>query len=214
MNNKIRTVDSSDDYLIFLLNERLYGFFTEGSLLLELNRDACFDGNLLSGECIEAVLRVKDTLFTAPGSARSVVAQAAKTHTPVVSALNLNLTDKCNLNCIYCYASGGDYDRITDDMSFDTFLRAMDSLKGVIDPSRSLRFEFFGGEPLMNYDVIEKVLEWEKTQTITDTPIINRISTSLTFLTRELEEALVSGNFIVSVSLDGTRGNSECSASL
>lgn len=205
MNNSIRSVDGNDDHQVFYLNGKLYGFFAESSLLLQLNPDTCFDGNLLCGDFIEALANLDGKLKDCEGTGRAVVAEAAKDHTPAVSALNLNLTDKCNLNCVYCYASGGDYDRITNDMSFDTFEKALDDAKDVIDQTRPFRFEFFGGEPLMNREVIEKVLEWEKSQSHTDKPIINRISTSLSFLTPELEDALVTGNFILSVSLDGTR---------
>lgn len=124
-----------------------------------------------------------------------------------ISALNLNLTPRCNLACVYCYAAGGDYSRLSSDLDFRTVVSAMGESSEMLDRKRGLRFEFFGGEPMLNPQAIEDALNWERefwSERYPDSPVVNRISTNLTHLDDRGIELLRRGNFIVSVSIDGT----------
>ena len=201
----LQPLTSCPEHFLFLLEGRLYVFLTEPSILLELSSHRCLINGEPKDELQDALNELTKKLSREEGTSKQLLRRAWNDFEPKVSALNLNLTDKCNLACVYCYAKGGDYERITDDLSYETIVNTLEAARDVIDQGRQFRFEFFGGEPLMNRETIEKVLQWEKTQDIHNDPIINRVSTSLSFLTPELEEALMSGNFILSVSLDGTR---------
>ena len=203
--NKVQCLASSSEHFLFFRQGRLFSFLAEPAILLELDPQTCLDGEEPKSELLAALSQLTKQLANEEGTSRKLLRKACQEFVPKVSALNLNLTDKCNLACVYCYAKGGDYERITDDLSCETIVETLEAAREVIDNSRQFRFEFFGGEPLLNRETIEKVLQWEKSQDIHDKPIINRVSTSLSFLTPELEEALHSGNFILSVSLDGTR---------
>jgi len=193
---RIREIESTSNWILLCVDKRTYALFVEPMLLVELDEERCEDRDGL-----RAALDRTAAALGAAGAA----AVAAAADEPRVSALNLNLTDKCNLACIYCYAKGGDYDRITEDMTLDTVKTALQAARHVVDDRREFRFEFFGGEPLLNGRTIEGVLDWQDEQDLLPRTIINRVSTNLTFLTPQVESLLRRGRFIVSVSLDGTK---------
>ena len=70
-----------------------------------------------------------------------------------VKALCLHVAHTCNLNCEYCFAAQGKYHGERAVMSFEVGTRAIDFLIENSAGSRNLEVDFFGGEPLMNWDV-------------------------------------------------------------
>ncbi len=205
MNEKIEGLSSNSEHLLFRYDGELFVFLTEPALLVKLAEDKCVGSEGVNSQFSAALTKLTEKLSKTAGTSQKIVRKACEDFEPKVSALNLNLTDKCNLACVYCYAKGGDYERITDDLSFETIVETLEAARDVIDENRQFRFEFFGGEPLLNRETIEKVLKWEEGQDLHSKPIINRVSTSLSFMTPELEAELIKGSFILSVSLDGSR---------
>ncbi|HWN43545.1 MAG TPA: radical SAM protein [Thermoanaerobaculia bacterium] len=119
-------------------------------------------------------------------------------------ALNVNLTGSCNLDCTYCFADGGDYGRITDKMGSHTVDYIFDFIRGHVTRSRIVRFEFFGGEPLLNFARIQQICERsDEFSAETGIQFIHRISTNLTVLPKGAPELMRDRHFIVSVSIDG-----------
>ena len=80
----------------------------------------------------------------------------------VIKALCLHIAHTCNLNCSYCFASQGQYhgDRAT--MSFEVVKRALDFLVENSGTRRNLEVDFFGGEPLMNFDVVKQLVAYAR----------------------------------------------------
>ncbi len=80
----------------------------------------------------------------------------------IVKALCLHVAHTCNLNCSYCFASQGKYhgDRAT--MSFEVGRRALDFLVENSGSRRNLEADFFGGEPLMNLDVVKQLVAYAR----------------------------------------------------
>ena len=80
----------------------------------------------------------------------------------IVKALCLHVAHTCNLNCSYCFASQGKYhgDRAT--MSFEVGRRALDFLVENSGSRRNLEVDFFGGEPLMNLDVVKQLVAYAR----------------------------------------------------
>ncbi|MCU7725980.1 SPASM domain-containing protein [Actinoplanes sp. KI2] len=121
-------------------------------------------------------------------------------------AINVNLTNICNLACTYCFADGGDYGRITNAMGEESVGWIFDFIAANVTPSRRVRFEFFGGEPLANYktmrDICEKSVAFAAEH---DVEFVYRVSTNLTLLPKGAVELFAEHRFIVSVSLDGGR---------
>lgn len=119
--------------------------------------------------------------------------------------LNINLTPACNLKCVYCFAQGGDYgSRQSINMKDDIIEKLEKIILNNVTPSRTIRFEFFGGEPLLNFLVMKKIVTLGNIiQQREGIRFIYRISTNLTVLTDEMVKLLGENNFIVSVSIDG-----------
>jgi len=121
-------------------------------------------------------------------------------------AININLTNICNLACTYCFAAGGDYGRITDAMGEDTVEHIFDFIQQNTTPSRSVRLEFFGGEPLANFPVMRQICERsERVAEEHGIRFVYRISTNLTLMPKGVLDLFARHDFIVSVSIDGCR---------
>lgn len=76
-------------------------------------------------------------------------------------AINLNLTPACNLKCTYCFAQGGDYGQQRKlNMDEDIIPNIEALIRNNITKSRKVRFEYFGGEPLLNFKLIKKILDF------------------------------------------------------
>ena len=80
----------------------------------------------------------------------------------VVKALCLHIAHVCNLNCSYCFASQGKYHGERAVMSFEVGKRALDFLIENSGSRRNLEVDFFGGEPLMNFDVVKRLVEYAR----------------------------------------------------
>ena len=80
----------------------------------------------------------------------------------VVKALCLHVAHTCNLNCCYCFASQGKYHGERALMSYEVGKRALDFLIENSGTRRNLEVDFFGGEPLMNFDVVKKLVAYAR----------------------------------------------------
>ena len=82
----------------------------------------------------------------------------------VVKALCLHVAHTCNLNCSYCFASQGKYHGDRALMSFEVGKRALDFLIENSGHRTNLEVDFFGGEPLMNWEVVKQLVAYARTQ--------------------------------------------------
>ena len=82
----------------------------------------------------------------------------------VIKALCLHVAHTCNLNCSYCFASQGKYHGERALMSFEVGKQALDFLIANSGTRRNLEVDFFGGEPLMNWDVVKELVAYARTQ--------------------------------------------------
>ena len=80
----------------------------------------------------------------------------------VIKALCLHVAHTCNLNCGYCFASQGKYHGERAIMSFEVGKRALDFLIENSGTRRNLEVDFFGGEPLMNWDVVKDLVKYAR----------------------------------------------------
>lgn len=79
-----------------------------------------------------------------------------------IKAMCLNITHDCNLACKYCFASGGDYHAKRELMSFETAKASIDFLVSASKSRRNLEVDFFGGEPLMNFEVVKQTVRYAR----------------------------------------------------
>lgn len=76
----------------------------------------------------------------------------------VIKALCLHIAHTCNLNCSYCFASQGKYNGERAVMSFEVGKQALDFLIANSGTRHNLEVDFFGGEPLMNWQVVKDLV--------------------------------------------------------
>ena len=85
-----------------------------------------------------------------------------KNNSKVIKALCLHVAHTCNLNCSYCFASQGKYQGDRALMSFEVGKRAFDFLIENSGTRHNLEVDFFGGEPLMNWDVVKQLVAYAR----------------------------------------------------
>lgn len=78
----------------------------------------------------------------------------------VVKALCLHIAHDCNLACRYCFAGEGEYQGDRSLMSLEVGKKALDFLVENSGSRRNLEVDFFGGEPLMNFDVVKELVAY------------------------------------------------------
>jgi len=78
----------------------------------------------------------------------------------VVKAMCLNVAHDCNLKCNYCFASQGNFGGKAMLMPFEVGKKAFDYLVANSGHRRNLEVDFFGGEPLMNFEVVKQLVEY------------------------------------------------------
>lgn len=82
----------------------------------------------------------------------------------VVKALCLHIAHDCNLACKYCFAEEGEYHGRRALMSFEVGKKALDFLIANSGNRVNLEVDFFGGEPLMNWDVVKQLVEYGRSR--------------------------------------------------
>ena len=98
-----------------------------------------FTGDLIFGE------NTKDKIVNSP-----------------IKAMCINIAHDCNLKCEYCFAAKGDFGCGKELMTLDTAKKAIDFLIDKSEGRRNLEVDFFGGEPLMNFNVIRDTIEYAR----------------------------------------------------
>ena len=90
------------------------------------------------------------------------LAYSYKNNSNVIKAMCLHVAHTCNLNCSYCFASQGKYQGERAVMSYEVGKRAFDFLIEKSGSRRNLEVDFFGGEPLMNWDVVKRLVAYAR----------------------------------------------------
>ena len=114
-------------------------------------------------ECYDQIAELKAAgeLFAPDTFEPMAGALKAKT-AGVIKALCLHVAHTCNLNCSYCFASQGKYHGERAIMSYEVGKRALDFLVENSGTRHNLEVDFFGGEPLMNFDVVKQLVAYAR----------------------------------------------------
>ena len=114
-------------------------------------------------ECYDQVAQLEQTgkLFT-PDTFAPMAGELKQKTAGVVKALCLHVAHTCNLNCSYCFASQGKYHGERAVMSFEVGKRALDFLVENSGTRKNLEVDFFGGEPLMNFQVVKDLVAYAR----------------------------------------------------
>ena len=81
-----------------------------------------------------------------------------------IKAMCLHISHDCNLRCKYCFASTGDFGKGRKLMPFEVGKAAIDFLLEKSVGRENLEVDFFGGEPLMNFDVVKQIVEYPRSK--------------------------------------------------
>ena len=113
--------------------------------------------------CYGQVLELKEAgkLF-APDTFEPMAGKLKQKTAGVVKALCLHIAHTCNLNCSYCFASQGKYHGERAIMSYEVGKQALDFLMENSGTRRNLEVDFFGGEPLMNFQVVKDLVAYAR----------------------------------------------------
>ena len=114
-------------------------------------------------ECLDDIAALKEAgeLFT-PDTFEPLAGTFKERSGNVIKALCLHVAHTCNLNCSYCFASQGKYHGDRALMSFEVGKRALDFLVENSGSRTNLEVDFFGGEPLMNWDVVKDLVRYAR----------------------------------------------------
>ena len=114
-------------------------------------------------ECYDQIGSLKDAgkLF-APDTFAPMAGVLKEKTAGVVKALCLHVAHTCNLNCSYCFASQGKYHGDRAVMSFEVGKQALDFLIANSGSRHNLEVDFFGGEPLMNFQVVKDLVAYAR----------------------------------------------------
>lgn len=114
-------------------------------------------------ECLDDVKELKRQGKLFAEDTFSPIATAFKKKSGnVIKALCLHVAHTCNLNCSYCFASQGKYHGERAVMSFEVGKRALDFLIENSGTRHNLEVDFFGGEPLMNWQVVKDLVKYAR----------------------------------------------------
>jgi len=114
-------------------------------------------------ECFLQVVSLKEAgkLF-ADDTFEPIAGKLKEKTAGVVKALCLHIAHTCNLNCSYCFASQGNYHGERAVMSFEVGKQALDFLIEHSGTRKNLEVDFFGGEPLMNFQVVKDLVAYAR----------------------------------------------------
>lgn len=114
-------------------------------------------------EIIEAIREIDDLKLNGMLFSKDVYKEMSTTRSDtVIKAMCLNVAHDCNLRCRYCFASTGDFKGGRKLMDIDTGKSAIDFLIKSSGNKKVIEVDFFGGEPLMNFDVVKQLVEYGK----------------------------------------------------
>ena len=113
-------------------------------------------------ECLDDIAALEESGKLFSEDKYEKLAYTYKNNSKVVKALCLHVAHTCNLNCSYCFASQGKYQGERAIMSFEVGKQAFDFLIANSGTRRNLEVDFFGGEPLMNWEVVKQLVAYAR----------------------------------------------------
>ena len=167
-NNGYNIVLDTNSGAVHVVDDLVYdviGLLDRGKEKEEICRD--LKGTYESAEVEEAVeecleLKAAGQLFTEDIYKEAII--DFKKRQTVVKALCLHIAHDCNLACAYCFAEEGEYHGRRALMSFEVGKKALAFLIANSGSRRNLEVDFFGGEPLMNWQVVKDLVAYGREQ--------------------------------------------------
>jgi uncharacterized protein len=200
--------------------------FEDNRVVLDIQRNKLFQVDELASHILQSHTGKEDELVSAlpGGHSPQVIREAweelrrsgliredgeelavsAPSELPPVGTLCLNVIHDCNLRCSYCYGRGGQYGTPGASMSYSTAVRALEYLLAQLPAERGGGICFFGGEPLLRWDLLQKIIPYIRQREAEERKSIRiSIITNGTLLTVEKISLLRRHRVVLTLSLDG-----------
>ncbi|GEN73677.1 radical SAM/SPASM domain-containing protein [Chryseobacterium lathyri] len=164
--------------LVYSIEKDLYEFL--------LDKDSSFIENFLNSKKIDKKIPNQEDLEEHP-----------------LTNISLNVAQVCNLSCVYCYGVDGEYG-LKGKMNEETAFKSIDFLVKQSKNQKNITITFFGGEPMLNYPLIKKCVDYSREQAEKHNKAIKfSITTNGTKFNKEVNKYLNDNKFNVIVSFDG-----------
>lgn len=181
-----------------------------------LDRDeciACVKGQIAQGftdeelsEAVDEIVQLTESGMLYTRDSYEAYIDGFKNRETVVKALCLHIAHDCNLRCRYCFAEEGEYHGRRALMSFEVGKKALDFLIENSGNRVNLEVDFFGGEPLMNWDVVKQLVRYGRSQEQAHNKKFRfTLTTNGILLNDEIEEFLNQEMANVVLSIDGRK---------
>ncbi len=124
----------------------------------------------------------------------------------IINSIDLLISEGCNLACKYCYVKNGQYQGKSDLMSVDIGKKAVDFLIKKSGDRSDLFLCFFGGEPLLNFEVLKEVVAYALEKGKVNNKMFHfTMTTNGILLTKEIVGFIAKHGFKVTISIDGDK---------
>lgn len=125
----------------------------------------------------------------------------------ITTQLVLSITEKCNMNCHYCgyHYKREKWNKIFLDMELSTAYKAIDELFNRSLINDTIFISFYGGEPLLRRDFIDKCIEYAKNKNVLHKKVLFTMPTNGTLFNDDTCQFLIKNNILLTISLDGPR---------
>jgi uncharacterized protein len=189
-------VASHGDYHLFSFHEKYYVYDIERMNVLEISQSLFNKLEILGAEAI-GYLAAK--IAPARGRQQQVPEVVAQS----LNYISLNVAQVCNLSCVYCYGVDGEYGT-KGKMKEEVAFQSVDFLIKESQGLKNISIGFFGGEPLLNFSLMQKVVIYAREASKKAGKTVSfSITTNGTKFNDEINTYLNANNFSVIVSFDG-----------
>lgn len=123
-----------------------------------------------------------------------------------ISVFTINLTERCNLQCKYCFFSGDNTfkrEHSSRSIDFDKVRTIVDFLAPRMQKARRPNINFYGGEPLLEFDLMKRIVDYVKARL--GNKILLTLTTNGTLITDRILEYLIHNHVAVALSIDGSK---------
>lgn len=197
--NAASAIFEIDDIIIDLLNY-------EGKAESQLEKTVC----LKYGETkLQEVLKNLEENYIIKSENNMKMIQEVERDAKSVNSVTLMVCQECNLRCSYCFGEGGEY-KDKGKMSFEIGKKAIEFGFDNNAQQDRLSVVFFGGEPLIQFNLIKEWVHFSKTEAIKrEKKVTFGITTNATLITPEIADFFKENHFSVTISIDGDKEDND-----
>ena len=206
--NIVLDINSGCIHLVDLVTYEVLPFMEEGlseQEIVDKLKDQYPEADIRTSVSECEKLKEQGMLFTRD-IYENIIDEFTENRQTVVKALCLHIAHDCNLACRYCFAEEGEYHGRRALMSFEVGKKALDFLIANSGSRKNLEVDFFGGEPLMNWQVVKDLVAYGREQEkLHDKHFRFTLTTNGVLLNDEVQEFVNREMDNVVLSLDGRK---------